>query len=117
MLLGLQCRSTILTIHIPDESGIQLPTVLKWLNIFIAPGILDLRMDDPTDPDKAASASEVLQHIDERGLIRMLKAYGGLKTKARFVAEAILEARYMFHHFQTTQVSFLIGNNWMDGLK
>jgi 16S rRNA C1402 N4-methylase RsmH len=62
-------------------------------------------MDDPTDLDKSASASEVLQHIDERGLIRMLKTYGGLKAKARFVAQAILEARYMFHHFQTTQVS------------
>ena len=61
-------------------------------------------MDEPTDVPKVPTASDVLQHIDERGLVRMLKAYGNLKTKARFVAEAILEARYMFHHFKTTQV-------------
>ncbi len=64
-----------------------------------------MRMDEPTDVPKVPSASDVLQHIDERDLIRMLKVYGGLKTKARYVAEAILEARYMFHHFKTTQVS------------
>ncbi len=62
-------------------------------------------MDEPTDVPKVPTASDVLQHIDERGLIRMLKAYGSLKTKARYVAEAILEARYMFHHFKTTQVN------------
>lgn len=64
-----------------------------------------MRMDEPTDVPKVPTASDVLQHIDERGLIRMLKAYGSLKTKARYVAEAILEARYMFHHFKTTQVN------------
>ena len=62
-------------------------------------------MDEPTEVPKIPSASDVLQHIDERGLIRILKAYGHLKTKARFVAEAILEARYMFHQFKTTQVN------------
>lgn len=66
-------------------------------------GTLDMRMDEPTDVPKIPTASEVLQHIDERSLIKLLKVYGGLKTKARFVAEAILEARYMFHQFKTTQ--------------
>ena len=68
-------------------------------------GSLDLRMDEPTEIPKIPSASEVLQHVDERGLIRILKGYGHLKTKARFIADAILEARYLFHCFKTTQVS------------
>jgi 16S rRNA C1402 N4-methylase RsmH len=65
-------------------------------------------MDEPTAVPKVPTASDVLQHVDERDLIRILKAYGGLKTKARFVAEAILEARYMFHHFKTTQASHFL---------
>jgi len=73
----------------------------------ICEGTLDLRMDEPTEVPKIPSASDVLQHIDERGLIRILKAYGNLKTKARYIAEAILEARYMYHQFKTTQVPFL----------
>ena len=79
-------------------------TEVGFLTLLIL-GTLDMRMDEPTDVPKIPTASDVLQHIDERDLIRMLKAYGGLKTKAKYVAEAILEARYMFHHFKTTQVS------------
>lgn len=67
-------------------------------------GNLDLRMDEPTEVPKVPSASEILQHLDERGLIRILKGYGNLKSKARFVADAILEARYLFHCFKTNQV-------------
>lgn len=66
-------------------------------------GILDLRMDPDYGSGSQPTASEVLRHIDEKSLIRVLKVYGGLNQKARHVANAILEARYMFHHFQTTQ--------------
>ena len=68
-------------------------------------GILDLRMDEAESNCNSPTASEVLQHIDERSLYKMLKTYSELGTWAKYVASAIIEARYMFHQFQTTQVS------------
>ena len=66
-------------------------------------GRLDLRFDSDASP----TASEVLQMIDERPLWKMLQKYGGMKQRARYVATAIIEARYMFHQFETVQVSRL----------
>lgn len=65
------------------------------------PGRLDLRYDP--DPE-VATASEVLQHITDKDLLQMIKAYSGLgPNMSKYVANAIVEARYMFHKFLTTQ--------------
>ena len=68
-------------------------------------GILDLRMDGMDSNSEGPTASDVLQHIDGKALYKMLKTYSGLGNWAKYVASSILEARYMFHRFQTTQVS------------
>jgi len=64
-------------------------------------GPLDLRYDPaPSVP----TASEVLQNIDDRDLLRMMKSYSGLgPNMSKYVANAIVEARYLFHKFLTTQ--------------
>ena len=67
-------------------------------------GTLDLRMDEADSNCNSPTASEVLQHIDEKSLYKMIKTYSELGTWAKYVASAIIEARYMFHQFQTTQV-------------
>ena len=67
------------------------------------PGSLDLRYD-PEVSSERPTASEVLQNISDRDLTRLLKSYSGLSaSKARYAANAIIEARYMFHKFKTTQ--------------
>ena len=68
---------------------------------------LDLRkcidsIDRPT-------ASDVLQHIEEKPLYKMLKIYGGLGNWAKTVATEIIEARHTFHRFQTIEVSIMAG--------
>lgn len=65
-------------------------------------GPLDLRMDAerfPTHP----TASDILQNIDDYNLLKLLKKYGTLKSHSRLVCDAIIEARYMFHRFETVQ--------------
>ena len=66
-------------------------------------GDIDLRIDNVLLNDEP-SASDVLQHIDEKTLSKMLKTYGELGSWSKNVAVAIIEARYMFHRFQTIQV-------------
>ena len=70
-------------------------------------GTLDLRMDGTYSSPDRPTASDVLQHIDEKSLYRILKTYGELGNWARDVVSAVIEARYLFHRFQTTQVSVL----------
>lgn len=61
---------------------------------------LDLRYDPhPATP----TGSEVLQNINDKDLARMLKAYSGMHPNmCRYVANSIVEARYLFHKFHTT---------------
>lgn len=67
------------------------------------PGSLDLRYD-PDVSSVRPTASEVLQSITDRDLTRLIKSYSGLSgSNARYAANAIVEARYMFHKFKTTQ--------------
>ena len=81
-------------------------------------GKLDLRMDGKNSNTEQPTASEVLQYIDERSLHRILKVYGELGNWAKYVVSSIIEARYMFHQFQTTQVGiYLIRQHHGFGIK
>jgi len=64
-------------------------------------GNLDLRYEPaPSVP----TASEVLQNITDKDLLGLIKAYSGLgPNMSKYVANAIVEARYLFHKFLTTQ--------------
>ena len=75
---------------------------------------LDLR-DESTDSEvNLPSASNVLQHIGEKELYKLLKYYGQLGSWSKHIVEKILEARYMFHRFETISVSKLgtLGKVW-----
>jgi len=66
-------------------------------------GSLDLRYDPEVSSDRP-TASQVLQNITDRDLIRLIKSYSGLgPNRSKYAANAIVEARYMFHKFKTTQ--------------
>ena len=71
---------------------------------------LDLR-DESTDSEvNLPSASDVLQHIGEKELYKLLKYYGQLGSWSKHIVEKIVEARYMFHRFETISVSKLNPN-------
>ncbi|KAK7078268.1 putative methyltransferase-like protein 15 [Halocaridina rubra] len=84
-------------------------------------GPLDMRMDGGRDQDQLP-ASEILMHINEDHLYKVLKYYGEDKN-ARKIARALIESRYMFQKFNTTQelsefVSSLLGDEYkLDKLK
>ena len=61
-----------------------------------------LMADTPT-------ASKVLQRAEERKLWKILRRYSGsgMVEECKFVTNAVVEARFMFHQFQTTQVHFV----------
>ena len=61
-------------------------------------GTLDLRLDPFQNTPKGY---EVLQNIEEDALLKLLRRYGSLKTNARHIATAILEARFMQYEFKT----------------
>jgi len=63
-------------------------------------GPLDMRMDGCRFPQQA-TAADVIEHIDEHHLARILKVYGEEK-QAKKIARAIVEARYMFKNLNTT---------------
>ena len=62
-------------------------------------GPLDMRMDQHLG--NQPSAADVLAHIDEDSLARVLKVYGEEK-QAKKIARAIIEARYLFTSLKTT---------------
>ncbi len=66
-------------------------------------GWLDLRFDPDLQPD-APTATELLRHLEDRELWQIFKTYGGMKSRAKFAASAIVEARYMFNDFRTVEV-------------
>ena len=59
---------------------------------------MDLRYDpDDTSPSNV-TASQVLQHVTDRDLFRIIRSYSGLTPKmSKYAANAVIEARYMFH--------------------
>jgi len=59
-------------------------------------GPLDMRMDN-----QRPSAADVLAHIDEDSLARILKVYGEERL-AKKIARAVIEARYLFKSLKTT---------------
>ena len=61
-------------------------------------GTLDLRLDPFQNTPKGY---EVLQNIEEDALLKLLRRYGSLKTNAKHIATAILEARFMQYEFKT----------------
>lgn len=64
-------------------------------------GPLDMRMDSDRDPQQM-TASDILTHIKEDQLYKVLKYYGEEKN-ARLIARAVVESRYLFKKFVTTQ--------------
>lgn len=63
-------------------------------------GPLDMRMDQDRLANQP-SAKDILAHIDENSLARILKVYGEEK-QAKKIARAIVEARYLFTSLNTT---------------
>lgn len=63
-------------------------------------GLLDLRFDTTQNIPKGY---EVLQNIDESSLLRLLRVYGSLKSDAKHITSAILEARFMYYEFKTME--------------
>ncbi|XP_066972366.1 probable methyltransferase-like protein 15 homolog [Macrobrachium rosenbergii] len=64
-------------------------------------GPLDMRMDCGRDPQQL-SASDILTHINEDHLYKVLKCFGEEKH-ARKIARALIESRYLLKRFKTTQ--------------
>ncbi len=64
-------------------------------------GPLDMRMDQNRSNNHQPSAADILAHIDEESLARILKVYGEEK-QAKKIARAIIEARYLFTSLKTT---------------
>ncbi|KAI4504098.1 hypothetical protein M0802_000569 [Mischocyttarus mexicanus] len=64
-------------------------------------GPLDMRMDGYRCPENP-TAADVIEKADEIDLYRILKIYGQEK-KAKKIARALIEARYMFRKLETTK--------------
>jgi len=87
-------------------SGILIDTgisTIQWANqqrgfCHLRDGTLDLRLDPFQNTPKGY---EVLQNIEEDALLKLLRRYGSLKTNAKHIATAILEARFMQYEFKT----------------
>jgi len=63
-------------------------------------GPLDMRMDGNRFPDQP-TAADILEHIEEHHLAKIIKYYGEEK-KAKKIAQAVIQARYMFQRLKTT---------------
>ncbi|XP_053634827.1 probable methyltransferase-like protein 15 homolog [Cherax quadricarinatus] len=64
-------------------------------------GPLDMRMDSNRDP-KQMTASQILSHIDEDSLYKILKYYGE-ESNARKISRGVLESRHLFKKLHTTK--------------
>jgi len=65
------------------------------------PGLLDLRYDPERE---GPTASQILQNIRSEDVLPLIKTYTGLgPNMSKYVANAIVEARHMFHRFLTTK--------------
>jgi len=63
-------------------------------------GPLDMRMEGYRYPD-SPTAADVIEHMDEEHLAKILKVYGEEK-QAKRIARALTEAKYMFKRLKTT---------------
>ncbi|XP_071439475.1 probable methyltransferase-like protein 15 homolog [Hetaerina americana] len=63
-------------------------------------GPLDMRMDGERFPDQP-TAADVLAHVDENDLFRILRIYGEEK-RARKISRAVIESRYTFRKLRRT---------------
>jgi receptor-type tyrosine-protein phosphatase gamma len=63
-------------------------------------GPLDMRMDGYRFPD-SPTAADVIEHMEEEHLAKILKVYGEEK-QAKRIARALTEAKYMFKRLKTT---------------
>lgn len=64
-------------------------------------GPLDMRMDGNRIPDHP-TAADVVNNLDEASLAKIIKTYGEERL-AKPIAQAIVEARFMFRPLRTTQ--------------
>lgn len=64
-------------------------------------GPLDMRMDGSRCPEQP-TAADVLERATEEDLARIIKTYGQEK-RAKKIARAIIDTRYMFRKLQTTK--------------
>ena len=80
-------------------SSMQFDTAERGFSIS-KEGPLDMRMDN-SGFNSEISAADVLAHIDEDNLTRVLKVYGEEK-QAKKIARAVVEARYLFQRIRTT---------------
>ncbi|XP_050715064.1 probable methyltransferase-like protein 15 homolog [Eriocheir sinensis] len=64
-------------------------------------GPLDMRMDGARDPEQITAAN-VLSHVDEDSLYKVLKYYGE-ESHARILARALVESRYLFQRLESTK--------------
>ncbi|XP_020278513.1 probable methyltransferase-like protein 15 homolog [Pseudomyrmex gracilis] len=76
-------------------------------------GPLDMRMDGFRYPEQP-TAADVLERSTEEDLIRIIKTYGQEK-RAKKIARAIVEARYMFRKLETTKELALLIESTLDG--
>ncbi len=72
---------------------------------FLRDGPLDMRMD----PDSGTSASDFLQHVEQKKLIRILRQFGE-ETHASRIARAICDARVVAPIASTGQLAAIVEN-------
>lgn len=66
-------------------------------------GPLDMRMhQSPEAAGEEPTVADILEHIDETSLARILKIYGE-ERQAKKIARAIIESRYLFKSLKTTK--------------
>lgn len=80
-------------------SSMQFDTAYRGFSVS-KDGPLDMRMDGDRFPD-TPTAADVLAHVSEEDIAKILKIYGEEK-QAKKIARAIVEARYMFKRLNTT---------------
>lgn len=76
-------------------------------------GPLDMRMDGFRSPEQL-TAADVLERATEQDLIRIIKVYGQEK-RAKKIARAIIDARYMFRKLETTKELAQLIESALDG--
>lgn len=76
-------------------------------------GPLDMRMDGFRCPEQP-TAADVLEKASEEDLARIIKIYGQEK-RAKKIARAIIEARYMFRKLKTTRELADLVESTLDG--
>lgn len=66
-------------------------------------GPLDMRMNQNPESSKSEpTVADILRHIDETSLARILKIYGE-ERQAKKIARAIIESRFLFNSLKTTK--------------